>query len=532
MDTKLFNTIGKFCEKFPKKTDVDDIVYLLSLSLFQEILSNEFSAQAIECYAICLSVNYNKELFYNCFIASIKLISSDDKSDEIDKVLSDILSDTSKHTVIEEHRDMVSSLWKDYKNGEMLHKMTLFINTFLNSNEHSIGLDIEHDNTSMESNAIVPAITKIEQSSDAPSQSSDVQSSDEPEPIILPKDVGYDQAIVTAPGMTMPSSMLNEPTPMTASIDTPMTASMANEPTPMTVSMDTPMTASMTTPMDTPMTASMTVSMINEPTPMTASMDTPMTASMTAPMIASMDTPMTAPMIASMDTPMDTPMTASMTVSMINEPTPMTASMDTPMTASMTAPMIASMDTPMIAPMMASTPMDTPMMASTPMTASMNPIEIIKENTVLKKEVADLIQEIAELKYSQSTNESIDEPNDTKNVSNKYSQYIIKPEDSSDASSAPDTTSIKTEDSSDATIESLGSSVGSDDKSSKSSVEALGSIDETNDGDEEVNKIEPPNNLFVAGAKKQSKKGGRTKAMAYRRAIYKSKRHINFNKFK
>ena len=477
MDTKLFNTIGKFCEKFPKKTDVDDIVYLLSLSLFQEILSNEFSAQAIECYAICLSVNYNKELFYNCFIASIKLISSDDKSDEIDKVLSDILSDTSKHTVIEEHRDMVSSLWKDYKNGEMLHKMTLFINTFLNSNEHSIGLDIEHDNTSMESNAIVPAITKIEQSSDAPSQSSDVQSSDEPEPIILPKDVGYDQAIVTAPGMTMPSSMLNEPTPMTASIDTPMTASMANEPTPMTVSMDTPMTASMTTPMDTPMTA-------------------------------------------------------SMTVSMINEPTPMTASMDTPMTASMTAPMIASMDTPMIAPMMASTPMDTPMMASTPMTASMNPIEIIKENTVLKKEVADLIQEIAELKYSQSTNESIDEPNDTKNVSNKYSQYIIKPEDSSDASSAPDTTSIKTEDSSDATIESLGSSVGSDDKSSKSSVEALGSIDETNDGDEEVNKIEPPNNLFVAGAKKQSKKGGRTKAMAYRRAIYKSKRHINFNKFK
>ena len=59
MDTKLFNTVGKFCETFPKKTEIDDLIYLISLSVLQQSLSNEISESAIECYAICLSVNYN-----------------------------------------------------------------------------------------------------------------------------------------------------------------------------------------------------------------------------------------------------------------------------------------------------------------------------------------------------------------------------------------------------------------------------------------------------------------------------------------
>ncbi len=146
MDTNLFDTVTKFCETFPKITDVDDIVYLISLSRIHDVFSGGFSQGAIETYAICLSVNYQKELLYNCFIAIMKLASSVDLSDEIIKTLNNLIDN--KIDEVNTKRSTLSSLWKDYKNGELLDQMTSIINSFLNDFEHSMVIDLSSQNSS------------------------------------------------------------------------------------------------------------------------------------------------------------------------------------------------------------------------------------------------------------------------------------------------------------------------------------------------------------------------------------------------
>jgi len=197
MDTKLFNTVGKFCETFSKKTDIDDLIYLISLSSLQQSLSNEISEPAIECYAICLSVNYNKELFYNCLIASMKLMSIDDLSNEINETLSKILNDVNKQTFVEEKRNMIISLWKDYQNGEMLSKMTSFIDTFFNSSNNSVGLDIEHSisTESVDESVMIP-------STQVPLVVSPQFIQPMTEPVLI-QPIAYEQALVSAPGVPL-----------------------------------------------------------------------------------------------------------------------------------------------------------------------------------------------------------------------------------------------------------------------------------------------------------------------------------------
>lgn len=141
MDNQLFNTISKFCDIFPKITEIDDIVYLLSLSRFQELFQTGFLENYIELYAVFLSVNYNKELVYNCFIATMKLSSIIDLSSQINIILNNILNDESKMNSMNDTRNTISSIWKNFQNGQLLSEMTLYINKFLEKTEISISSD-------------------------------------------------------------------------------------------------------------------------------------------------------------------------------------------------------------------------------------------------------------------------------------------------------------------------------------------------------------------------------------------------------
>ncbi len=117
MDTQLYKSVEAFCEKFPKILKEDDLLFLLSLSSFQEkFKNNNFETEDVKSFIIALSTNFEPDIFYNAIVASIKLNSDSDKSD----VFIEVMNNMNDEQKINEIRNNIKAEWDNFKNGQTL----------------------------------------------------------------------------------------------------------------------------------------------------------------------------------------------------------------------------------------------------------------------------------------------------------------------------------------------------------------------------------------------------------------------------
>jgi hypothetical protein len=117
MDTQLYKTVEEFGKKFPKISKVDDLLFLLSLSSFQEkFKNNNFDTEHVKSFIIALSTNFETDIFYNAIVASIKLNSDSDKSG----VFIEVMSGMNDEQKINELRENIKVEWDNFKNGQTL----------------------------------------------------------------------------------------------------------------------------------------------------------------------------------------------------------------------------------------------------------------------------------------------------------------------------------------------------------------------------------------------------------------------------
>jgi len=131
MDTQLYKSVAEFGKKFPKISKVDDLLFLLSLSSFQEkFKTNDFNSEDVKSFIIALSVNFETDIFYNAIVASIKLNSESDKSD----VFIDVMTTMSDEEITNELRQKLNDEWENFKNGITLNSVMNILNNKNNDN--------------------------------------------------------------------------------------------------------------------------------------------------------------------------------------------------------------------------------------------------------------------------------------------------------------------------------------------------------------------------------------------------------------
>jgi hypothetical protein len=117
MDTQLYKSVEDFGKKFPKILKEDDLLFLLSLSSFQEkFKTNNFDTEDVKSFIIALSTNFETDIFYNAIVASIKLNSDSDKSD----VFIEVMNEMNDEQKINELRENIKVEWDNFKNGQTL----------------------------------------------------------------------------------------------------------------------------------------------------------------------------------------------------------------------------------------------------------------------------------------------------------------------------------------------------------------------------------------------------------------------------